>query len=105
MAAARKVRPNMTKQTAPAMRPVRTFLRARLRSIRLGFSQTGLQLDVRHHRREQQREVEEREQVEAQCGLARRLAVEAEGERDDPDAEQGGGADVERAEAAAAAEG
>ena len=41
MAAARNVSPNMTTQTAPAIRPERMFLRASFRSM-IGFSERPL---------------------------------------------------------------
>src|SRR2546423_903187 len=64
--------PNMKKQTAVTTSPVRTFLRARWRSMScLGI----LEVHVGDHRAEQQREVREREQVQAQ----RRAAVGARG--------------------------
>src|SRR3954466_1585537 len=67
MPAARKVRPKMSSMIVEAIRPVRMLRRASLRSM----TSASLQPGVGHHRAEQEREVEEGEQV----GLERRAAV------------------------------
>src|ERR1700712_3776070 len=73
--------PNMKKQMMPATRPARRFLRASFLSmwsqiLTKELGATGSDLDGEDHRREQQREVQHREQVEAQRTRAIGAAVE-----------------------------
>src|SRR6266581_3253844 len=96
MAAATKVMPNMKKHTAATMRPERTFLRARLRSM------SFLELDVGDHRAEEQGQVGEREQVQAQRGTPVCAAREQPRAADEQGAEDERGDEVDRAQAAGA---
>src|SRR4051812_13158003 len=91
--------PNMKKQTAVTTSPVRTFLRARWRSMScLGI----LEVHVGDHRAEKQREVREREQVQAQRRAAVGAALEQHGPRDERPAEEQRRREVDAAEAAGA---
>src|ERR1700685_4503880 len=90
------VAPNMKKQIAPAIRPERMFLRASF----LSMWGRILQLHVRDHRTEQQREVQEREQVQLQRRRTVGSPVEAHGEGDERDPEHDRGDEVDAAERA-----
>src|SRR3954453_6384706 len=90
----------MNTQTAVAISAERMFLRARRRSMVSGSYFVGSELDVSHHRGEQQREVEQRVQVEPQRGATVRIALQARSEPQEDPTEQAGGGCVEPVEQA-----
>src|SRR5450755_4983306 len=91
--------PKMNKQTAPAIRPERMFLRASFLSM---WKSYWLELHVRHHHPEQQRQVEQREQVEPQRAAAVGAPVEQHRPADERAPERDRADQIEAAECACA---
>ena len=81
----------MKTQTAVAIRRGADVLAGELDGPWCRGSDSRSELDVGHHRGEQQREVEQREQVEAQRGAAVGAALQAHGSRHEGAAEHADG--------------